>query len=137
MTSISKLEDIKSQMILGGSIKVVLTNDKETRTQVFAVGIFKPGEGLYPHSHPNSEEIYFVLKGRGTVFLGKDRKPVELEPEMTLHVPANTIHAVTNTGKDLLEIAFFLSPGKSPAGYSIASDITVAEERILVKPNSK
>ncbi|MEM4310882.1 MAG: cupin domain-containing protein [Nitrososphaerales archaeon] len=126
------VKEIKIQEILGGPIKPVITNDKEgTKNQVVALGVFKPGEGLYPHFHPQSEEIYFVLKGEGTVFVGEERKPMKIKGGQVIYIPANTHHCVTNTGRRELQIAFFLSPGLKEAGYSIAMDYKTLEEKII------
>ncbi|GBC75566.1 Oxalate decarboxylase OxdD [archaeon HR06] len=128
------LKDIKVQTILGGPIKPVISNGEGgSKNQVVALGIFKPGEGLYPHFHPQSEEIYFVIKGEGTVFLGEERKPMKIKEGQVIYIPAKTPHCVTNTSKKELQIAFFLSPGLKDAGYSIANDINTLEEKI-VKP---
>lgn len=111
-----RLSEVKTEKILGGPIKPVV-NPKTvgSKNLVFALGVFNVGEGLVPHIHPQSEEVYYVIRGKGTVYVGEERKETPIEPDMTLYIPPGTIHAVKNTGKEKLVIAFFVAPGKEPA----------------------
>jgi len=60
-----KIKDVKSQMILGGPIKPVVTpGTVGSKNLRFALGVFNPNEGLVPHIHPESEEVYYVIEGR-------------------------------------------------------------------------
>jgi len=122
---------IKPEKILGGPIKPLISNRDVSMNQEFALGVFRPKQGLYFHTHPNSEEIYYVIKGRGTVFVGKDKNQIKIGEGDVLYIPANTPHGVTNTGRTTLVIAFFVSPGKERAGYEIGKDCQVLEEKIL------
>jgi mannose-6-phosphate isomerase-like protein (cupin superfamily) len=108
--------DVRTEKILGGPIKPIV-NPKTvgSKNLVFALGVFNPGEGLVPHIHPQSEEVYYVIQGKGTVYVGEEREETPIEPEMTLYIPPGTIHAVTNTGEEKLVIAFFVAPGKEPS----------------------
>lgn len=126
------LDKIPTITVLGGPIKLVTTNSEDgTKNQLVAFGVFKPGEGLYRHLHPNSEEIYYVVKGNGTVFVGQDKTPMRIKANEVIYIPANRPHCVTNTGKEELLIAFIMTPGLKPAGYKIAEDTKVIEEKIV------
>lgn len=112
---ILNLKDAEVRQALGGTLKVMFTPDSAgTKNFRFVVGYFAPGEGLRAHVHPESEEVYYVTGGKGTVYLGKEQKPIPVEPDMGLYIPAGTIHGVKNTGKERLVIAFFVAPGKEP-----------------------
>ena len=112
---IIKTKDIKAKMILGGPIKPVVNSETVgSKNLVFALGVFNPGEGLVPHIHPESEEVYYVIEGEGTVYVGEERKEIPIEPEIALYIPPGTIHGVKNTGKEKLVVAFFVAPGKEP-----------------------
>ncbi|MFQ6094577.1 MAG: cupin domain-containing protein [Candidatus Bathyarchaeia archaeon] len=111
-----RLKDVETEQILGGPIKPVVNPRKVgSKNLVFALGVFNPGEGLVPHIHPQSEEVYYVIKGKGTVYVGEEKKETPIEPEVALYIPPGTIHAVTNTGKEKLLIAFFVAPGREPS----------------------
>ena len=122
---------VEKKKVLGGLIKPLISNEDTSKNQEFALGIFEPGEGLYPHIHLESEEIYYVTAGNGTVFAGNERKPIKIGKDDVLYIPAGIPHAVTNTGKNTLTIAFFISPGRKHAGYSVGKDCKVVEEKIL------
>ncbi len=112
MSKTVNLEDASSLKVLGGTIRPMFSSETGAENLSFSVGDFEPGEKLVPHIHPESEEVYYVLKGNGTVFLGEDLKEISIKPDMGLFIPAGEIHGVTNTGKGKLLIAFFVAPGK-------------------------
>jgi len=126
------IKDVKIVKALGGPIKPIISNETTSKNQEFAMGVFKPKDGLYPHTHINSEEIYFVLEGKGTVFVEKEKKPMKISKGDVVYIPAGMIHGVTNTGRKKLLIAFFVSPGKQHPGFSIGKDCVVFEEKILM-----
>ena len=126
------LNAIKAEKILGGPIKPVLANGKRgTKSTLVAFGVFKPGDGLYPHFHPKSEEVYYVVQGQGTVFIGRDKKPVPIRAGQVLYVPSKTRHGITNSGDEELVVAFIMAPGVKSPGYEISKDTKVTEERVL------
>ena len=118
--------------ILGGPIKLILSNNEEgSKNQLLAFGMFKPGEGLYPHLHHKSEEIYYVVKGKGTLFFGEDNKPMNISTNQIIYIPADTPHGVTNTSTDELIIGFIMTPGVKIADYKITEDLKITEEKII------
>jgi mannose-6-phosphate isomerase-like protein (cupin superfamily) len=121
------LEEIGSSDILGGKVKTLLTPDKIGKTspaQVLAYSSFKPGESLRAHLHSESSEIYFVIRGNGTASYGPELTSQEIKSNDILFIPPRTLHAVRNTGKEPLEIAFFLVPGTD--GYEEPSPARAA-----------
>jgi len=114
--NVIKVGDVKAVKILGGPIKPVVNAETVgSKNMVFALGVFDPGEGLVPHIHPESEEVYYVTKGSGTVYVGEEKKEMPIEADVALYIPPGTIHGVRNTGDKRLEIAFFVAPGKEPS----------------------
>jgi len=85
-----KVNEIKTKKILGGPIKPVV-NPKTvgSKNLVFALGVFDVGDGLVPHIHPESEEVYYVIRGRGTVYIGKEKREISIEPDMALYTSWN------------------------------------------------
>ena len=113
---IVRMVDAKLEKILGGPIRVLVTPETVgSRNIVVVYGLFEPGEGLVSHKHPFSEEVYYVVRGSGTVYAGKEKREVPVEAGMSLYIPPGEEHFVRNTGTDKLEIAFFLSPGTEKA----------------------
>ncbi len=93
----------------GPTIKDLYNPDShKTGNFLVSIGVFKPGEGLLNHIHPDADEVYFVYKGRGVVDYGKEGKSVPVEADMGVYIPKGVKHGVENTGKEDLKIAFFV-----------------------------
>ena len=108
-----KLGEVETTKALGGTLKRMFNPDSAgTKHMTFSVGYFTPGEGLQAHIHPESEEIYYVVRGNGTVYLGEEKKPLPVDPDTAIYIPSGEIHGVKNTGEDRLVICFFVAPGK-------------------------
>jgi mannose-6-phosphate isomerase-like protein (cupin superfamily) len=61
----------------------------------------------------DEDEVYFVLKGRGTITLGG--QPQAIAQGSILYVPADTEHEFTEISEDLSLLVFFGSGGPSGA----------------------
>jgi quercetin dioxygenase-like cupin family protein len=57
---------------------------------------FLPGQILPRHRHEHEHEVFDVLAGTGTVWLGG--QPVECGPGVSIVVPAGVEHGFENTG---------------------------------------
>lgn len=66
-----------------------------------------PGEELPPHSHSN-EEAYFILSGVGEMKV--DGEEILLEKNLSIYMPANSVHMTKNTGNEPLVFICALSP---------------------------
>ena len=51
------------------------------------------------HSHPNSEQIWVVERGRATLLMDRDRTD-EVKAGDVVRTPAGSIHGVSNTGDE-------------------------------------
>ena len=112
---ILKLDEVEPIHVLGGTIKKMFNQETaDSKHLTFSVGYFSPEKGLQAHVHPESEEVYYVIRGRGTVYLGKEKKPLPVDPDMAIYIPPKMIHGVKNTGEERLVIAFFVAPGREP-----------------------
>ena len=113
---ILKLDEVEPIKVLGGTIKRMFNPETaDTRHLTFSVGYFSPEEGLQAHVHPESEEVYYVIRGSGTVYLGEEKRPLLVDPDMAIYIPPKMVHGVKNTGEERLVIAFFVAPGKEPS----------------------
>ncbi|WP_050069651.1 dimethylsulfonioproprionate lyase family protein [Anaerosalibacter massiliensis] len=66
-----------------------------------------PGEELPPHSHFN-EEAYFILSGEG--YMTVDDEEIELKKNLSVYMPAESVHYTKNTGNEPLIFICALSP---------------------------
>ena len=60
------------------------------------------------HRHVKSEEIYHIIRGQGSMFLGD--KKCEVRAGDTIYIPSGTVHRIKNTGKTPLKILCCSSP---------------------------
>lgn len=58
------------------------------------------GAATIPHYHPNTEEIYYLLRGQGRMRIGEDARDVV--PGDAIAIPAGAIHQIRNTGTEPL-----------------------------------
>ncbi len=76
-----------------------LTNSTATN-QSLAEAILPPGAETEEHLHPRTEEIYYVLRGRGLMTLEGERR--EVGPGDGILIPPGTRHKIRNIGQEPL-----------------------------------
>lgn len=67
----------------------------EIKNISIASGYLKPNQKAIPHFHESSEEIYYVLSGRGKVRVGEIIENIKKGD--AVYVPIKAIHALENT----------------------------------------
>jgi quercetin dioxygenase-like cupin family protein len=86
-------------------------------------------EGRTAHRHPHSEEVFYVLAGRGRVWIDGATEPVG--PGDTVHIPRGAAHAtVPDPGEHMELVCFFPHPdltANSETTEIIVTD-TITEE---------
>lgn len=71
--------------------------------------VVPPGERVRPaHSHPNGEEVIYVIRGSGRVLVGTDVSPVR-EGAAVLF-PQGVVHMLHNTGSVEMKVVCFFAP---------------------------
>ena len=64
---------------------------------------FRPGQMLAYHQHPDSDQIFFVISGKGTFYLDNGVEQVfEVTPGSIVLAPKGVWHQLVNTGTDPL-----------------------------------
>ncbi|MGQ0607842.1 MAG: cupin domain-containing protein [Chloroflexota bacterium] len=79
------------------------------------VAIFPPGSKPEGHVHLAEEETIFVTTGRGR--LVTPEATADLEPGVSVLIPAGTFHATESDGPEPLELVCFFSPPVVPGSY--------------------
>jgi mannose-6-phosphate isomerase-like protein (cupin superfamily) len=85
--------------------------------------ILRPGQTTRPAgSHPAPyDEVYYVLRGRGRLYLGDEPGVFELGPDSVAFIPGGTAHGVDNTGDEDLELLTIM-PGPLRPGVNSVYD---------------
>jgi mannose-6-phosphate isomerase-like protein (cupin superfamily) len=66
-------------------------------SEVFVV-VVHPGLAPPWHKHDDTEQIFFVLEGRGTLTIGADRSQFPVLPGDVVRVPVATFHSIRAEG---------------------------------------
>lgn len=69
---------------------------------------FEPGQTQDAHAHGESDKVYVVLEGRGSVRVGDGEQ--EVGPGSAILAPAGEPHGVVNPGPDRLRVLVFMAP---------------------------
>ena len=77
--------------------------------------IFEPGESSSLHTHPDSEEVNFIVRGTGEV-LAEDGTRTPFATHTFMFIPKGVPHRHVNTGREPLWLVFVYGPhGELPA----------------------
>ena len=79
---------------------VVDRADAET-SEVFVV-VIRPGNGPPHHKHDDTEQVFYVLEGKGTLSIGPKRKKFPVRVGDVVRIPPHTLHSIECTGKKSL-----------------------------------
>jgi len=89
--------------------KLLLTPKPLHHLEVFAGELEVGGStGEQPYAHGDSEELFLVISGNVQLELGGEL--FELETGDSIDYPSSTPHRVTNTGQELAEVMWIISP---------------------------
>lgn len=105
------------------SEKIVYMDDKLTKKILFKesrvlnfVLNFRPGQGVPPHNHEQSDLIIHVLVGQG--LMNVDSKDYQIVQGDVIHCQGTEVFSLTNTGDGDMSCFVILAPNPSPM-YSI------------------
>jgi quercetin dioxygenase-like cupin family protein len=85
-----------------------------------------PGEKVHPaHSHPNGEEVIYIIRGRGRVLVAGEVEQVR-EGSVVLF-PRGAVHMLHNTGDEELKAVCFFSPATNLENYQMHEGVDFPE----------
>ncbi len=82
---------------------------------------YEPGAAGLRHRHRDQEEVYLVLEGTLTVYLGEQPAPLEVPRHGVVRVPPGTPVQSANRGPDELLVAAFGTPPEEDASELLPS----------------
>lgn len=104
-------EDVETIQLDWGTLKWVSTPEV-TGAEAFSTGVvvLEPGKGHERHTHPDSEEILYVLSGEGTQTVADEERQVSAGD--TIYIPAGVEHSTINSSWEPLRfLAMYGPPG--------------------------
>jgi mannose-6-phosphate isomerase-like protein (cupin superfamily) len=95
---------------------LVMDRAEATAAESF-VSVMEPGESPPLHRHDDTEQVFFVLSGRGRVIVGEDERDVgEIGPGDLIRIPPGTPHRVPCVGDEPLRyLVIDCFPGGRPS----------------------
>lgn len=104
-------DDVESLSFDWGILKW-LSTPKVTGGERFSAGVVKlePGKGHGRHTHPDSDEILYVIRGEGEQEVADETRDVTAGD--TVYIPEGVEHGTLNTGwEPLTLLAVYAPPG--------------------------
>jgi quercetin dioxygenase-like cupin family protein len=75
-----------------------------------------PGDKVRPaHSHPNGEEVIYIVRGTGRVLVAGAVSPVKAGS--TVLFPQGAVHMLHNTGDEEMKVVCFFAPPTNLENY--------------------
>jgi len=105
----------------GSEIRELLAHRNSCiRAQSLAEARIAGGGRTTPHFHPQTEEIYYILAGRGRMVIAGESRDVG--PGDAIAIPPGLVHQISNPGSEELKFLCCCAPG-----YEHADTVLVVE----------
>jgi quercetin dioxygenase-like cupin family protein len=111
-------EDDVDELDLPGRRFRWLVAENRIKSQYGSVCVIRvpPGERVRPaHSHPQGEEIIYIISGSGRVLVEGEVAPVR--PGSTVLFPQGAVHMLHNTSAEEMKVICFFAPPTSLDNY--------------------
>lgn len=103
----------------------LIPREKTAGSETFLV-IIRPKQSTHLHRHPDMEQVFYVIRGRGVIWIKggrnrRDKKRFEIKPGDVVFIPLNNWHRIACAGGISLEYLCFNAfpkgflPGESTA----------------------
>ena len=111
----------------GRFMKWLVTNENTGAEHLSSVLIrVPPGETVRPaHSHPNGEEMIYILEGKGSVYINGETGAVRKGSAVLF--PRGSVHMLKNEGKDEMKVICFFAPPSDMSTYRFFEEIEFPE----------
>ena len=108
---IMQLEDAeRTYFPTGRNTRVLIGAHSPVQAENFVMGYVEldPGGSVPMHEHIQ-EEVYYIVKGAGSIEVGDETK--EVRTGDAIYIPTNKPHCLTNTSENPMTMMFVYSPG--------------------------
>ena len=80
---------------------LVMDRAEATTSEVFVV-VLEPGEAPPMHKHDDTEQIFYVLEGQGTLTIGKEKQQHRVNVGDVVRIPPSMLHSIEAEGDKAL-----------------------------------
>lgn len=120
-------KDIEGIELQGRRLRWIVTRENtNARHCTMCVIHVQPGETVRPaHSHPNGEEIIYIVVGSGEIMIEGVVEP--LHEGCAVLVPQGSIHMLKNSGDTVMKAACFFAPPSDLSNYKLFEEVQFPE----------
>ncbi|HEX8069850.1 MAG TPA: cupin domain-containing protein [Pyrinomonadaceae bacterium] len=79
--------------------------------------VLPPGAAVGRHHHAATEEVYYILSGRGRMTVGDEERAVGAGD--AVFIPRGATHTLANTGPEPLVLLLVCGPAYDPADHLV------------------
>ena len=116
-------DDAEELGLPGRRLRWLVSKDAVNATNCSACVIrVAPGEKVTPaHSHPNGEEVIYIMSGSGRVLVGNEVRAVR--QGMAVLFPQGIVHMLHNTSAEEMKVVCFFAPATGLENYRMHEDV--------------
>jgi mannose-6-phosphate isomerase-like protein (cupin superfamily) len=109
--------EVKAVSLPGRDHKMIIspTHFGVAKHLCFGVADFPPLRQAPAHVHETSEEVIYILTGKGEIYF--DGKPEPVEPGTCVYIPPGVVHSINNLSDEILKVAYVFSPPVVQGSY--------------------
>lgn len=100
----------------GEPIRSVMT---ESQHAVVVAWYIKPGQKILPHIHPQGQDTWTILRGKGQYYLDQAGSTQRITAGDVVIAPTQSVHGVFNDGDEPLVFISVVAP--ADAGYELVA----------------
>ena len=81
------------------------------RSKIHEIHLWRinPGEWIYPHVHPENDDIWYIISGMGEYYLSSKETKMVKTGDIAVAIPGE-VHGLFNSGNEDLIVYSVLSP---------------------------
>jgi quercetin dioxygenase-like cupin family protein len=110
---------------------LVMDRSEASCSEVFVV-VLEPGEAPPRHKHEDTEQIFYILSGKGLLEIGTPPENHAVQPGDVVRIPINVFHRIFCQGNEPLR---YLAIDCFPAGRPHAEPTWDAHVHVMCKQN--
>lgn len=109
--------DVEYVKLTGRDHKMIVGPGKEMEAEYMAFGVadFPPNAHAPAHDHAGSEEIIYVMSGRGEIYFNGEPEPVQ--SGSVAYVPVGVEHSINNQSDEVMKVVYVFSPPVQQGSY--------------------
>ena len=110
---LTQIDDILAANPMKATDKIQLINVAQDDTVTVNIARVREGAVLKPHIHKTHDEVAYIVKGSGQMFV--NGKWIDVKPGTFHFNPMNKVHATRNAGKEDLVLLSIFTPSMKEA----------------------